>query len=95
MPVLTDNIPMRDYGDSVYIGTELVKILRYKTFDRDLHIKWPVSITSPLANISRFVHVLEHCSGENAKILYNHMKRSEPKIKGFGIDCNCYVTDNR
>jgi hypothetical protein len=66
VPTLMDNIPMRDCGDSNEVWTELVKILRPKIFDRDLHIKGPMSTTSPLANMSRFLHKLKHCSGENA-----------------------------
>ena len=31
---------------------------------------------------------LEHCSGENAYILRDHLKQSKLKIKGFGIDPN-------
>jgi hypothetical protein len=50
-----DNFPTRDYGDSNKIWTELVKILRSKMFDRVLQIKGPMSTTSPLANMSRFL----------------------------------------
>ena len=76
---------MKDYGDSDNIWTELVKILRSKVFDRDLQIKRHVSTTSPLANMSRFLLKLEHCSGENATIL---PKPSKLKIKDLGIDPN-------
>jgi len=31
---------------------------------------------------------LEHCSGENAEKIHNHLKQSKLKIKGFGIDPN-------
>jgi hypothetical protein len=55
MPTLMGNIPMKDYGDSNNIWPELVKILRSKIFDRDLQIKGPVSTTSPLANLPRFL----------------------------------------
>jgi len=54
--------------------------LRFKTFERDLQIKGSMSITSPLANMSRFLQKLEHCSGENAEILHNHLKQSKQKI---------------
>jgi hypothetical protein len=67
VPTLMDNIDMRDYGDSNKIWTELVKILRSKILDRDLQIKRPVSTTSPLANISRFLQKLEHCSGKKRR----------------------------
>jgi hypothetical protein len=36
----------------------------------------------------RFLQKLEHCSGENAEKLHNHLKQSKLKIKGFGIDPN-------
>jgi len=36
VPTLMDNIPMRDYGDSNEVWTELVNVLRYKIFDRCL-----------------------------------------------------------
>ena len=74
---------MRDYGDSNNIWTEGAKILRSKVFDRDLQIKGPVSFTGPLANMSRFLHKLEHSSDENAEILHNHLKKSKLKIKGL------------
>jgi hypothetical protein len=61
------NIPMRDYGDSNKDWTELVAILRSKMVDRDLQMKGPMSTTGKLANMSRFLQKLEHCSGENAK----------------------------
>ena len=64
----------------------MVKILRSKLFDRDLQIKGPMSTTCPLANMSRFLQKLEHCSGENAEKLHDRLKQSKLKIKGFGID---------
>ena len=33
---------------------------------------------------------LEHCSGENAIFLHNHLKHAKPTIKGFGIDANSH-----
>jgi hypothetical protein len=54
VPTLMDNSPIRDYGDSNNIWTELVKILQSKICCRNLHIKGPVSITGPIANMSRF-----------------------------------------
>jgi len=54
VPTLMDNVPMRNHGDSNNIWAKLVKIMRSKIFDRDLQIKGPVSITCPLANMSRF-----------------------------------------
>jgi hypothetical protein len=57
-------------------------------FDRDLQIKEPMSTTGPLARMSRLLQKLEHCSGENAEKLHNHLKHSKLKIKGFGIDPN-------
>ena len=83
MPTLMDNIPMRDYSDSKKVWKEEVKILRSKIFDRDLEIKGPISTTDPLDNMSRFLKKLEHCSGENAEKLHNHLKQSKLEIKGF------------
>ena len=45
-----------------------------------------MSITCPLANMSRFLQKLEHCSGENAEILHNQFKPAKHKTKDFGID---------
>ena len=67
VPTLMDHIPMSDYSDSNKVWIEFIKILRSKMFDRDLQIKGPISTTGPLANMSRFLQKLEHCSGENAK----------------------------
>ena len=55
---------------------------------RDLQIKGPVSITGPLANMSRFLQKLEHCSCENAEVLHTLLQYSKLKIKGCGIDPN-------
>ena len=57
-------------------------------FDRDLEIKGPMSTTCPLANMSRFLQKLEHCSGENAEKLYNHLKQHKLKINCFEMDPN-------
>ena len=73
-PTLMDNIPMRDYSDSNTIWTEFVKILRSKIFDRDLQIKRPMLTTVPLADMFRLLQKLEHCFGENAERLHNHLK---------------------
>ena len=81
-----DNIPTRDFCVSNIIWTELVKILRSKIFNRDLQIKGPISIPGSLASMSRFLQKLEHCSGENVKILHNCLKQYKMKLKGFGID---------
>ena len=88
VPTLMDNIPMRDYNDINKVWTELVKTLRSKIFDRDLHTKGAVFTPGLLATISCFLQKLEHCSGENAEIVHNHVKQSKLKIKGFGIDPN-------
>jgi hypothetical protein len=79
---------MRDYGDISKVWSELVKILRSKIFDRDLQIKGSMSTTGPLAAMSRFLHNLEYCSGENAKNFHDNLKQSKLKNKGFGIDPN-------
>jgi hypothetical protein len=39
VPILMDNIPMRDYSDSNKVWTKLVKILRSKMYDCDLQFK--------------------------------------------------------
>ena len=65
-PTLKDNIPMWDYSDLNKVWTEVIKILRSQMFDRDLKIKGPIPTTGPLADMSRFLQNLEHCSGENA-----------------------------
>ena len=36
--------------------------------------------------MSRFLQKLEHCTGENAEVLHDHLKQSRLKLKGFGID---------
>ena len=64
----------------------MIKILRYKISDHDLQIKGPMCTTGSLANMSRFLHKLEHCSGENVEKLHNHLNQYKLKIKGFGIN---------
>jgi len=36
----------------------------------------------------RFLRKLEHCSGEKAEVLKNHLKQSKLKIKGFVVEPN-------
>ena len=38
--------------------------------------------------MSRPLQELEHCSGENAEVLYDHLKKYKLIIKGFGVDPN-------
>jgi hypothetical protein len=88
LPMLLDDVPMRDFNDSNKIWLESAKLLRSRVFDRDLQIKESVIKTGPLANMSRFLQKLEHCSGDNAEVLHNHLKQSKLKVQGFGIDPN-------
>jgi hypothetical protein len=39
-------------------------------------------------NLSRFLQKLELCTGENAEIIHDHLKQSNLKIEGFGVDPN-------
>ena len=77
---------MRDYSNSNKYWTESAKMLRSKIFDHDFQIKGSVSTTGPLANMSRFLQKLEHCSNENVYNVHNHLKQSKQKIQAFGID---------
>jgi hypothetical protein len=88
MPMLLENVPMRDFSDSNKIWIESAKLLRSKVFDRDLLIKESVVNTGPMANMARFLQKLEYCSGDNAEVLHNHLKQSKLKVQGFGIDPN-------
>ena len=47
-----------------------------------------MSTTCPLAYLSQVLQKLEHCSGENAEKLHNHLKQPKLKIKDLGIDPN-------
>ena len=86
--MLLDNVPMRDFNDNNKIWLESTKLLRSKVFERNLQIKESVINTGQLANMSRFLQKLEHCSGDNAEVLHNHLKQSKLKVQGFGIDPN-------
>ena len=79
---------MRDNYDNNGIWTDKARILRSHIFDRDLQIRGPGSNDGPLTNMSRFLQKLEHCSGENAEVLHNHLKQSKYIIKGFGVEPN-------
>ena len=61
--------------------------MRAKTFDWKLQIhESDFGRTNVSPNMSRFLQKLEHCNGENAEILHDHLKQSKLTIKGFGID---------
>jgi hypothetical protein len=85
---LMDNIPMRGHCDNNVIWGETSRIVRSQICDCDLQIIGPRPNDGPLTNISRFLHKLEHCSGEKAKVLHNHLKQSKLKIEGLGVEPN-------
>jgi hypothetical protein len=81
VPTLMDNIPIRDYGDSNKVWTELVNILRSRICDRYLHIKGPMSTIGPLANMCRFsaeTRAWFRCKNEEK--IHNHLNQSKLKI---------------
>ena len=82
---------MRNRFDSNVIWVETGRILRSHIFHRDLQIRGPGSNDGPLTSMPRFLHNLEHCSGENAEILHIHFKQSKLIIKEFGVDLNSRV----
>ncbi len=80
---------MKDHIDNNGIWADTVKIMRAKAFNKDLRILDPAIRDNNLyTNMSRFVQKLEHCTGENAEVLRDHLKQTKFKIKGFGIDPN-------
>jgi hypothetical protein len=88
-PNLFNNFRMRDYKESNGIWAKSVKIMQTKCFARDLQIPSP-SLRQAImsSNMSRLLQKLEHCTGENAKVLHEHLKQSKLKIKGLGIGPN-------
>ena len=62
--------------------------LRSSIFECGLKIRGPGSNAGPLSNLSCFLHKLEHCSGENAEVLHNHLKQQMLEIKEFGVEPN-------
>jgi len=87
VPTLMDNIHIRDKVIAIIYGRTWIRFcdLKYLIVFNRLN-KGPVSTTCPLANMSLFLQKLEHCSGENAEILHNHLKQSKLKIESFGVD---------
>jgi hypothetical protein len=90
IPTLMDNIPMRDNYEINKIWAESARNIRSRIFECELQFRGPGSNASPLTNMSRFLQKLEHRSVENAEALCNHLKQPKFKIKGFGVEPNCY-----
>jgi hypothetical protein len=56
-------------------------------FDPDLQIPdLAFRVANALPNLSRFLHKLIPCNGEDAEELHDILKHSKLKVKGFGID---------
>jgi hypothetical protein len=72
------------------VWAEAVKILRAKVLDTDLHIipDYAFRLAHVSPNLSQFLQNLKHCTGEDAEELYDTLKLSKLKVKGFGIDPN-------
>ena len=60
--------------------------MRSKVSDEALRLPNSSNHPSATPNLSRFLHKLELCSGENVEVLHDHLKQSKLKVKGFGID---------
>jgi hypothetical protein len=89
VPVFWGDMLVRDHMDNNGIWTKTDKIMRVKVLDKYLqilHRDFRVANASP--NLSQFLQKLEHCTGENAEALDDHLKHSKLKVKGFGIDPN-------
>ena len=63
------------------IWTEEVRIIWSRILDRDLKFyEFGSGRTNVSPNMYRFLKKLEHCNGENAETLHDHLKQSKLKI---------------
>ena len=62
--------------------------MRSRVSDEALQLPISFGLPNATSNLSRFLHKLELCTGENAEVLHDHLKQSELKVKGFGVDPN-------
>jgi hypothetical protein len=73
-PTLMGMFPMRDHEDINGIWAEDFRIMRSKLLEHDLQVHEFVSgRTNVSPNMSWFLHKLEHCNGENAEVLHDHL----------------------
>jgi hypothetical protein len=88
IPCFGGDIRIRDHDDSNHIWAETIRIMRSRVSDEPLQLPNSYGYKNTTSNLSRFLHKLELCSGENAKVLHDHLKQSKYKVKGFGVDPN-------
>ena len=80
VPNLMDNIPMRDYGDSMIFGQNWLRFCDLKYLIVIYKLKDPCLIQIRWLICLGFCKHLEHCSGENVEILHNHLKHYKLKM---------------
>ena len=65
---------MRDHDDNNGIWAEALRIMRSKVSDETLQLPMSANHPNATSNLLRFLQKLELCSGENAKLLHDHLK---------------------
>jgi len=78
----------RNHDDIDGIWAEAIRIMRSRVFDEALQLPNSSGHLNSTTNMSRFYQKLELCTGENAEILHDQLKKSKLKVKGFGLDPN-------
>ncbi len=80
------DILMTDHIDVKGIWVETLKTMKSRVLDRDLHILDPAfRYINASFNFSQILQKLEHCTTENAKVLYNRLKQRKLEFKGSGL----------
>ena len=79
---------MRDHDDINAIWAETIRNMKSRVFYEALQLPNSYGHLNSTIKLSRFLEKLELCTGENAKILHDHLKQSKLKVKGFGVDPN-------
>jgi len=80
IPFLGGDIRIRDHDDSNGIWAEAVRIMRSRVSDEALQLPNSYGHSNATSNLSRLLQKLELYTGENAKVLHDHLKQSKLKV---------------
>ncbi len=82
IPSFWGDMLMRDHIDINDIWADTVKSIKARFFYKDLQIPYHAfRATNTSPNLYQFLQKLEHCPGENAEALHDHLKQSKLKKK--------------
>jgi hypothetical protein len=71
---------MRDFSDKNGLWAAIVTVLKSKVLAKNLDMNRQLTLSTDshdTVNMSRFLHKLEHCNGEDSTKLHNQLKQTK------------------